>query len=76
VGVERIPWCVMYATAIVGGKIVQFKLSRALARAHRQNRRKNVTNAKAIAFVEAIRCRTPRRRARCRRSTSKIARDG
>ena len=26
---------VMYATAVVGGKVVRFKLSRALARAHR-----------------------------------------
>lgn len=40
---------VMYATAIVGGKVVRFKLSRALARAHRQNRRKNMADAKAAA---------------------------
>jgi hypothetical protein len=34
---------VMYATAVVDGKVVRFKLSPALARAHRQNRGKAMT---------------------------------
>ena len=42
----------MYATAIVGGKVVRFKLSAALARAHRQNRDKTMTEREALAFVE------------------------
>jgi hypothetical protein len=37
----------MYATAAVGGKVVRFKLSPALARAHRQNRGKAMTEAEA-----------------------------
>jgi hypothetical protein len=45
----------MYATAVVGGKVVRFKLSPALARAHRQNRGKAMTEAEAVAFVEAKR---------------------
>ena len=42
---------VMYATAVVGGKVVRFKLSPALARAHRQNRGKTMTEGDAVAFV-------------------------
>jgi len=49
---------VMYATAVVGGKVVRFKLSPALARAHRQNRGKTMTEGDAVAFVAT------RRRAR------------
>jgi hypothetical protein len=56
----------MYATAVVGGKIVRFKLSPALARAHRQNRGKAITEAEAVAFVEASR-RSRAQRARTRR---------
>ena len=55
---------VMYATAIVGGKVVRFKLSAALARAHRQNRSKTMTEAEAVAFVE-----TKRRARALRRAT-------
>jgi hypothetical protein len=55
---------VMYATAVVGGKVVRFKLSPALARAHRQNRGKVMTEAEAIAFVEAKRRARALRRAR------------
>ena len=55
---------VMYATAIVGGKVVRFKLSPALARAHRQNRGKTMTEAEAVAFVETKRRDRALRRAR------------
>jgi hypothetical protein len=55
---------VMYATAIVEGKVVRFKLSPALARAHRQNRGKTMTEGEAIAFVEAKRRARALRRAR------------
>ena len=54
----------MYATAVVGGKIVRFKLSPALARAHRQNRGKAMTEAEAVAFVETKRRARALRRAR------------
>jgi hypothetical protein len=55
---------VMYATAVVGGRVVRFKLSPALARAHRQNRGKAMTDAQAVAFVEAKRRARALRRAR------------
>ena len=55
---------VMYATASVGGKVVRFKLSPALARAHRQNRGKAMTEAEAVAFVETKRRARALRRAR------------
>ncbi len=55
---------VMYATAVVGGKVVRFKLSPALARAHRQNRGKAMTKADAVAFVETKRRARALRRAR------------
>ena len=55
---------VMYATAIVEGKVVRFKLSPALARAHRQNRGRTMTDSEAIAFVEAKRRARALRRAR------------
>ena len=42
---------VMYAAAVVGGKVVRFKLSPALARAHRENRGKAMTEAEAVVFV-------------------------
>jgi len=52
----------VHATAVVNGKIVRFRLSPALARAHRENRGKTMTEQKAIAFVEAKRrARTLRR---------------
>jgi hypothetical protein len=53
---------VMYATAIVGGKVVRFKLSPALARAHRRNRGRTMTDVEAVALVET------RRRAQALRS--------
>ena len=55
---------VMYATAVVGGKVVRFKLSPALARAHRQNRGKAMTETEAVAFVETKRRARALRRAR------------
>ena len=54
----------MYATAVVGGKVVRFKLSPALARAHRQNRGKAMTEVEAVAFVETKRRARALRRAR------------
>jgi hypothetical protein len=54
----------MYATAIVEGKVVRFKLSPALARVHRQNRGKTMTEGDAVAFVEANRRTKALRRAR------------
>jgi hypothetical protein len=54
----------MYATAIVGGKVVRFRLSPALARAHRENRGKTMTEAEAVAFVETKRRARALRRAR------------
>lgn len=54
----------MYAIAIVDGKVVRFKLSPALARAHRENRGKTVTERAAVAFVETKRRAQALRRAR------------
>ena len=45
----------MYATAVVKGKVIRFKLSPALARAHRENRGKTMTEQEAVAFVETKR---------------------
>lgn len=55
---------VTYATVIVEGKIIRFKLSPALAGAHRENRGKSMTESEAIAFVEAKRRARALRRAR------------
>jgi hypothetical protein len=55
---------VMHATAVVRGKVVQFKLSPALARAQRQNRGKTTADAEAVAFVETKRRARALRRAR------------
>jgi hypothetical protein len=53
----------MHATAVVGGKVVRFKLSPALARAHRVNRGKTLTEQEAVSFVEAKRREHALRRA-------------
>ena len=45
----------MHATAVVDGKVVRFKLSPALARAHRENRGQSMTETEAVSFVEAKR---------------------
>lgn len=55
---------VMYATAVVEGKVIRFKLSPALARAHRENRGKTMTDQEAVAFVERKRRARALRRAR------------
>ena len=54
----------MYATAIVDGKVVQFKLSPALARAHRENRGRTLTEQEAVELVEAKRRARALRRAK------------
>jgi hypothetical protein len=54
----------MHATAIVGGKVVRFKLSAALARAHRENRDRTLSELEAIQFVEAKRRARALRRAK------------
>lgn len=42
----------MTGTAVVRGKVVRFRLSPGLARAHQKNRGKTMTAAQAVAFVE------------------------
>jgi hypothetical protein len=54
----------MHATAVVDGKVVRFKLSPALARAHRANRGQSMTEAEAVRFVEAKRRARALRRAK------------
>ena len=54
----------MHATAVVKGKVVRFKLSPALARAHRANRNKTMSEQEAIAFVESKRRARMLRRAK------------
>ena len=54
----------MHATAVVDGKVVRFKLSPALARAHRKNRGKALSEGDAVAFVEGKRRARALRRAR------------
>ena len=54
----------MQATAVVGGKIIRFKLSPALARAHRENRGQTMTDAEAVRFVEGKRRARALRRAK------------
>lgn len=54
----------MYATAVVEGKVIRFKLSPALARAHRENHGKTMTDEEAVAFVEAKRRSRTLRRAK------------
>jgi hypothetical protein len=54
----------MYATAVVEGKVVRFKLSPALARAHRENRGKLMSEREAVALVEAKRRTRALRRAK------------
>ncbi len=54
----------MQARAIVGGKLVSFKLSSELARAHRVNAGKQMTDEEAVAFVEKQRRSLALRRAK------------
>jgi hypothetical protein len=53
----------MHATAIVRGKLVQFRLSPGLARAHKRNAGKTMSDQEAIAFVESKRRALALRRA-------------
>jgi hypothetical protein len=55
---------IMHATAVVKGKVVRFKLSPALTRAHRANRGKMMSEPKAVEFVEAKRRARALRRAK------------
>lgn len=54
----------MQAKALVGGKLVSFKLSPGLARAHRANAGKTMSDAEAVAFVERKRRSFALRRAK------------
>jgi hypothetical protein len=54
----------MYATAIVGGKVVKFALPTALAKAHRRNPGRTMTDQQAVDFVEAKRRQLALRRAK------------
>ena len=54
----------MHAKAIVGGKVVSFKLSPELARAHRANAGKTMTDEESVAFVEKKRRSLALRRAK------------
>jgi hypothetical protein len=53
----------MYAKAIVDGKLVRFRLSPELARVHRANAGKSMTDAEAVEFVEQKRRALALRRA-------------
>jgi hypothetical protein len=54
----------MQAKAIVGDRLVSFQLSPELARAHRANAGKTMTDKEAVAFVEKKRRSLALRRAR------------
>jgi hypothetical protein len=54
----------MYARGVVEGKVVRFKLSPALGRAHRENRGKELSEDNSVAFVEGKRRARTLRRAR------------
>ncbi|MCS7337052.1 MAG: hypothetical protein NZ739_02270 [Verrucomicrobiae bacterium] len=54
----------MYAKAIVGGKLVRFRLSPELARAHRANAGKVMSEKQVIEFVETRRRALALRRAK------------
>lgn len=45
----------MYATAVVEGKVVRFKLSPALARVHRKNHGQTLTEPQSVQLVETKR---------------------
>ena len=54
----------MQAKAIVGGRLVSFTLSPELARAHRANAGKTMTDSEAVACVEKKRRSLALRRAK------------
>ena len=54
----------MYAKAIVAGKLIRFRLSPELARAHRANAGKAMSEKEVIEFVETRRRSLALRRAK------------
>lgn len=54
----------MYATAIVGGKVLGFRLPVALAKAHKRNAGKTMTDQQTVEFVESKRRSLALRRAK------------
>ncbi|MBE7502097.1 MAG: hypothetical protein HS113_17735 [Verrucomicrobiales bacterium] len=54
----------MNATAIIGGKVMKFVLPPALAKAHRRNAGRTMTDQEAVDFVEAKRRQLALRRAK------------
>jgi hypothetical protein len=54
----------MMANAIVNGRVKRFRLSPALARLHQQNGGSTMTDAQAVALVEAHRRRRALRAAK------------
>ncbi len=54
----------MYATVIVGGKVVRFLLPPALAKAHRRNAGRTMTEQEAVEYVEWKRRKLALRRAK------------
>ena len=54
----------MYATAIVGGKAAKFALPSALAKAHKRNAGRMMTDQEAVNFVETKRRQLALRRAK------------
>jgi hypothetical protein len=54
----------MFAQAIVGGKLIRFRLPPALAKAHKRNAGKTMTDQEAIDFVESKRRELALRRAK------------
>ena len=54
----------MFAKAIVGGKVIRFRLPPALARAQKRNAGTTMTDEQVIEFVEAKRRELALRRAR------------
>lgn len=61
-GLDYIPG--MYAKAIVGGKLLRFRLSPELARAHRANAGKTMSEEQVVEFVESRRRSLALRRAK------------
>ena len=54
----------MHATAIVGGKVVRFSLPPALAKVHKRNAGRRMTDQEAVDFVESKRRQLALRRAK------------
>ncbi len=54
----------MFAQAIVGGKLIRFRLPPELAKCHKRNAGKTMTDQEAIDFVESKRRELALRRAK------------